>query len=379
MIHVQAPSNDGRRRNRSRRRRRRRFFSPPPTLFAIGTLPRLSPESAVIIPVLPTTASIIPSSAFPAHPPIRRPPTPSVTRRRRPDSASRRRRTTPTRTLDPDRRTLALARTHRHIVARLRLPIPDAADRSIHSRLATVLRPVPASVSRFGPRRRLRAVRSAIAPVSAPRRVRSRQIVRISRLVRSSCASRVRASSVIVEFPPEFKFAILLRTRLKFSLAAPPVARASSYRARTTLTTPPHRPPRVSLANHAPLRRHIVAKSSNRPRHHRPRASRAPARPRARLARVRVAAIRLAQKRSTLSPRARALERRARSRARAPGRRVVPRSTFVDAPRRARDAATSTRGANRAMSTRAPRSRRFARADARATRDARVEFRADAR
>lgn len=79
MIHVQAPSNDGRRRNRSRRRRRRRFFSPPPTLFAIGTLPRLSPESAVIIPVLPTTASIIPSSAFPAHPPIRRPPTPSVT------------------------------------------------------------------------------------------------------------------------------------------------------------------------------------------------------------------------------------------------------------------------------------------------------------
>ena len=79
MIHVQAPSNDGRRRNRSRRRRRRRFFSPPPTLFAIGTLPRLSPESAVIIPVSPTTASIIPSSAFPAHPPIRRAPTPSVT------------------------------------------------------------------------------------------------------------------------------------------------------------------------------------------------------------------------------------------------------------------------------------------------------------
>lgn len=163
-------------------------------------------------------------------------------RRRRPDSASRRRRTTPTRTLDPDRRTLALARTHRHIVARLRLPIPDAADRSIHSRLATVLRPVPASVSRFGPRRRLRAVRSAIAPVSAPRRVRSRQIVRISRLVRSSCASRVRASSVIVDFPPEFKFAILLRTRLKFSLAAPPVARASptAYRERRS------RPPRTA-------------------------------------------------------------------------------------------------------------------------------------
>lgn len=114
-------------------------------------------------------------------------------RRRRPDSASRRRRTTPTRTLDPDRRTLALARTHRHIVARLRLPTPDAADRSIRSRLATVLRPVPASVSRFGPRRPLRAVRSAIAPVSAPQRARSRQIVRISRPVRSSCASRARA------------------------------------------------------------------------------------------------------------------------------------------------------------------------------------------
>ena len=325
MIHVQAPSNDGRRRNRSRRRRRRRFFSPPPTLFAIGTLPRLSPESAVIIPVLPTTASIIPSSAFPAHPPIRRPPTPSVSRRRRPDSASRRRRTTPTRTLDPDRRTLALARTHRHIVARLRLPIPDAADRSIHSRLATVLRPVPASVSRFGPRRRLRAVRSAIAPVSAPRRVRSRQIVRISRLVRSSCASRVRASSVIVDFPPEFKFAILLRTRLKFSLARPRRARFP-YRARTTLTTPPA-PPTARLARESrtaatPYRREVVESPSTPP----------PARvPRARPRRPRVARA-LAQKRSTLSPRARALDA---SRAFARARTRSSRCAAIDIRRRA--------------------------------------------
>ena len=195
MIHVQAPSNDGRRRNRSRRRRRRRFFSPPPTLFAIGTLPRLSPESAVIIPVSPTTASIIPSSAFPAHPPIRRPPTPSVT-------------VTAVVVPTPPRAAVERRRPEPSIpIAVPSLsPVPIViSSRASGSRLPTprIDRFVLVSPPSFVPSRRrsrasvlvaaLRAVRSAIAPVSAPRRARSRQIVRISRPVRSSCASRARA------------------------------------------------------------------------------------------------------------------------------------------------------------------------------------------